>query len=240
MRLDVHNAAATLEREMRMFSVGRVAVAVPAACSIVNLIINRVNSDRWLAYGHQVRLVWHDAQNHITPPPYTGPRGFTPLNLLVSLVSIAAAIVALIWQHRAASAGRALGIPSNQSPAWGVGSWFVPIVNLWIPYLAVRDCLPPEDTHRRLVLHWWLTWLAAGFVGAAAGISAPVLERDRSGAVHPGRRGRPGRDRLGTTHRVGDRHQPPLRHGRAGSRTGRPCACIRAVAPQVHPEIPLL
>ena len=172
MRLDVHNAAATLEREMRMFTVGRVAVAVPAACSIVNLIINRVNSDRWLAYGHQVRLVWHDAQNHITPPPYTGPRGFTPLNLLVSLVSIAAAIVALIWQHRAASAGRALGIPSNQSPAWGVGSWFVPIVNLWIPYLAVRDCLPPEDTHRRLVLHWWLTWLAAGFVGAAAGISA--------------------------------------------------------------------
>ena len=54
-----------------------------------------------------------------------------------------AIVFACIWQHRAASAARALGIASRRSPAWGVGSWFVPVVNLWMPYTAVRDCLPP-------------------------------------------------------------------------------------------------
>ena len=171
-RLHAYNAASLVEREVRMVKIGRVAVAVPAACSIVNTIVDRVNADRWLAFGHEMRVVWHDTQNHVTPPPYTGPRGYTPLNALVSLVSIAAVVVALIWQHRAASAGRALGIPSKESPAWGVGSWFVPIVNFWIPYLAVRDCLPLEDGHRPRVLHWWLAWLASVFVGLAVSVSA--------------------------------------------------------------------
>ena len=171
-RLHAHDAATLVEREMRMVKVGRVAVAVPAACSIVNIVVDRVNADRWLAFGHEMRLVWHDAQNHVTPPPYRGPSGFTPFNALVSLVSIAAVVLSLIWQHRAASAGRALGIPSNQSPAWGVGAWFVPIVNFWLPFLAVRDCLPPGDPQRSRVLHWWLAWLASLLVGLAASVAA--------------------------------------------------------------------
>jgi hypothetical protein len=87
-------------------------------------------------------------------------------------VTVAAVIVACIWQHRAASAGRALGIPSRRSPAWGVGSWFVPIVNLWMPYSAVRDCLPPDHPYRRRVLHWWIAWLLTGFLTTVAAGSA--------------------------------------------------------------------
>ena len=120
------------------------------------------------AVGHQFRVDWHDAQNGITPPPYHGPSGYSPANLVVGLFTVAAVIVACIWQHRAASAGRALGIPSRRSPAWGVGSWFVPVVNLWVPYSAIRDCLPPDDPHRRRVLQWWLAWLAAAFLSSAA------------------------------------------------------------------------
>ena len=81
-------------------------------------------------------------------------------------------IFACIWQHKAASAGRALGIPSQFSPAWGVGCWFVPIVNLWMPYQAVRDCLPPEHPHRARVLHWWIALLLAGFLSFGAGAFA--------------------------------------------------------------------
>jgi hypothetical protein len=94
------------------------------------------------------------------------------VGLLVGLITVAAVIVACIWQHRAASAGRALGIPSRHSPAWGVGAWFVPIVSLWIPYGAVRDCLPVDDPRRQRVLQWWIAWLLAACLSVAAGATA--------------------------------------------------------------------
>jgi hypothetical protein len=171
-RLSASNAGDLVHAELRMGAVARIAVVLPAVCSIANLIIVRVNATRYLAVGNQFRIDWRDAQNHTTPPPYNGPNAVTPASLLINLVFIIAVIVALVWQHRAASAGRALGIPSEQSPGWGVGSWFVPIVNLWIPYHAVRNCLPPGDPHRPRVLHWWIAWLVTVSVGAAFGVTA--------------------------------------------------------------------
>ena len=93
----------------------------------------------------------------------------TPIGLVIGLLAVVAVVFVCIWQHKAASAGRALGIPSQFSPAWGVGCWFVPIVNLWMPYLAVRDCLPPEHPHRPRVLHGWIALLLAGFLSVGAG-----------------------------------------------------------------------
>ena len=96
----------------------------------------------------------------------------TPLGLLVGVLTVVAVVVACIWQHRAATAGRALGIPSRHSPAWGVGSWFVPVVNLWIPYAAVRDCLPAGHPQRTRVLHWWIAWLLTSVLTTGAGACA--------------------------------------------------------------------
>lgn len=159
--------------ERRMVPVARVAVAVPAFYFLVTLVLQRVNVDQLRSAGHQLRIDWHDAQHGITPPSYHPPsNSFAPVGLLVGVITVAAVVVACIWQHRAASAGRALGIPSRSSPAWGVGSWFVPIVNLWIPYSAVRDCLPPGHPYRRRVLHWWIAWLLAGFLSTVAASTA--------------------------------------------------------------------
>lgn len=166
------NAVEPVQAELRLVRTARVAVAVPAACSIATLVVNRLNADQWLAVGRQFRLDWHDAQNHITPPPYRGPNAISGTNVLINVIFVAAAITALVWQHRAATAGRALGLPSHRSPAWGVGSWFVPIVNFWIPYEAVRDCLPPGDPHRARVGHWWIAWLISTLVGLVVGVSA--------------------------------------------------------------------
>ena len=58
------------------------------------------------------------------------------------------------------------------SPAWGVGCWFVPVVNFWMPYLAVRGCLPADDPRRPRILAWWLAWVGAQLLGTAAGIAA--------------------------------------------------------------------
>jgi hypothetical protein len=158
--------------ELGIVPMARFAVVMPAVYYLVNLIMQRVNSDQLLSLGHQFRVIWHDTQNHVTPPPYHGPTGFSAITLLVGVVALAGVVVACIWQHRAATAARALGIPSRRSPAWGVGAWFVPVVNLWVPYSAVRECLPVDDPHRPRVLHWWIAWLVAVYGALAAGVCA--------------------------------------------------------------------
>ncbi len=55
------------------------------------------------------------------------------------LVLIATIIVFLIWEHRSNSNLRPLGVPRPEfSSGWAVGSWFVPIVNLVVPFQIVR------------------------------------------------------------------------------------------------------
>ena len=171
-RLTAFTTRRLVDTELWVAPVARVAVVMPAVYFLVNLILQRVNADQLRSAGHQLRVDWHDAQNGITPPPYHGPSGFEPVSLVVAVLALAGVVVACIWQHRAASAGRALGFPSRQSPAWGVGAWFVPVVALWVPYSAVRDCLPPDHPHRPRVLLWWIAWLAATFLSATAGICA--------------------------------------------------------------------
>ena len=150
------------------------AVAIlPAVYFLVTLLLQRVNADQLRSVGHQFRIDWDAAESGAPTPAYHATSGsLTPIGLLVGLATVVAIVFACIWQHRAASAGRALGIPSRSSPAWGVGCWFVPIVNLWMPYTAVRDCLPPDHPYRPHVLRWWIALLAAGFLTLTAGAFA--------------------------------------------------------------------
>ena len=172
-RLNTFTTTQRVDDERGMVPVARFAVAVPGVYYLVTLLLQRVNADQLRSAGHQFRIDWRDAQQGITPPQYHATSSsFTPIGLVVGLVAVVAVVFACIWQHKAASAGRALGIPSQFSPAWGVGCWFVPVVNLWMPYLAVRDCLPPEHPHRPRVLHWWIALLLAGFLSSGAGAFA--------------------------------------------------------------------
>ncbi len=207
---------------------------MPAVYYLVTLILQRVNADQLRSAGHQFRVDFHDAQNGITPPPYHAPgNSFTPIGLLVGVVTLAAVVVACIWQHRAASAGRALGIPSRRSPAWGVGSWFVPIVNLWVPYSAVRDCLPPDHPHRPRVLQWWIAWLLAAYLSTAAAVCALVSTGVALVAVRPGRAGLPGGHRLGAGHRDGHRGGPSGGVGAHGRGDGGSSSGLRRRPPAV-------
>ena len=171
-RLNVHTTAKLVDDELRLEPVARVAVVMPAVYFIAGLIVLRVKAAEWRVLGHQLHVIWDDTRAGITPPAYNTPDVFSPVTLVVGIVTVAAVVIACIWQHRAASAARALGFPADRSPAWGVGCWFVPIVNLWMPYGAIRDCLPPGDPHRARVLHWWIALLAAQWLYAAASLCA--------------------------------------------------------------------
>ncbi len=174
-RLSTHNTTELMDTEHSIVPLARFAVAVPAVYFIVILLLQRANADQLRSAGHQFRIDWHDAQHGITPPPYHEPsNALTPLGLLIGVITVVAIVFACIWQHRAASAARALDIPSSSTPAWGVGSWFVPVVNLWVPYTAVRDCLPTGHPARQRVLHWWIALLCAGFLTLAASVTALV------------------------------------------------------------------
>ena len=172
-RLNAATATQAVEDEERKVGWARFAVAVPGVYFLVSLLLQRANADQLRSAGHQFRIDFHDAQLGRTAPAYHAPaNSLAPIGLLVGALTIAAVIIACVWQHKAASAGRALDIPSQYSPAWGVGCWFVPIVNLWMPYGAIRDCLPPGHPHRARVLQWWLALMLAWSLGVAAGTAA--------------------------------------------------------------------
>lgn len=171
-RLATVTTANLVDNELRLAPLARFAVVLPAIYYLVTLIEDRVNAQALRNAGHQFHLDFHDAEVGKTAPPYHGVTpGYSPLFFLLLVVTAIAVVVACIWQHRAASAGRALGIPARRSPAWGVGAWFVPIVNYWIPYSAIRDCFPQGDPRRTRVLQWWIAWLTASNLGAVAGFT---------------------------------------------------------------------
>jgi hypothetical protein len=91
-----------------------------------------------------------------TPPQE--PAAFHATSLLV-FPGIVAGVVFLVWQFRAAKTARALGYPARRSPALGAWSWVIPVVNLWFPYQAMRDLLPPGHAVRSLVLRTWLCYV---------------------------------------------------------------------------------
>jgi hypothetical protein len=175
--LNQASANALFEEEQARFGIGRVAFAVPAIAQLLDLIIVQSQRSAWRTLGHDFHRIWIAAQNNQPTPTFNNPPAIDPLILVVGLLSGLALIFALIWQHRAASVARALGLPARHSPGWGVGSWFVPVVSLWMPYQAIRDCLPPDDPKRSLILRWWLLNLATGYVTAAAFVSAAVSEK---------------------------------------------------------------
>lgn len=105
------------------------------------------------------------------------------------LVGAAVSIPFLIWQHSAATVARGLGYPARTSPSFGVGSWFIPVINLWFPYWALSDTLPPGHPLRQRCLVAWLAYLGSGFATAVtffvglASTTAAIVPMIVSGAL---------------------------------------------------------
>ena len=149
--------------ELRISPLARFAIACPAILTLVDLIGWVAVASQWRKYGHQFHLALNAAQNHQTVPVPTAPEPFGGLTAVLILFGIAAIVVECMWQFRAASAARAMGLPAKRSPGWGVGFWFIPVVNLWMPYQAIRDCLAYDDHSRAMVLRYWLLYVGMGF-----------------------------------------------------------------------------
>jgi hypothetical protein len=98
---------------------------------------------------------------------------------------LACVVAYLLWIHRAYRNLPALGNPKESlgySPGWAVGSWFIPFVNLVVPYRVVRETWEKSDPSIRtrdalmfappasapLVVAWWLVWIVSNVVNNLA------------------------------------------------------------------------
>lgn len=63
---------------------------------------------------------------------------------------------------------RALGSNSMTiTPGWAVGYYFIPIVNLWRPYTAMREIRDASGPGKLTAVlpFWWTLWIAANLIG---------------------------------------------------------------------------
>lgn len=113
----------------------------------------------WTAY----RALAHGA----AAPDWTlWPLYRLPLDLTI-------AVLVLTWIYRANHNARALGASDMAfTPGWAIGWYFVPVVNLWRPFQAMREIWrassAPEDWRRQpgspLLGWWWALWILPFFV----------------------------------------------------------------------------
>ena len=97
------------------------------------------------------------------------------LGLLEITIYFATVVCFCMWLYRVYNNLSALnpGSRLDHSPGWAVGSFFVPFVNLVVPYRAVREVWQksghPDETRFSAISPpawfpiWWTFWLLAGF-----------------------------------------------------------------------------
>lgn len=92
-------------------------------------------------------------------------------------IYIASRVLVLRWIHRANWNARALGARHLEfTPGWAIGWYFVPVMNLWKPYEAMKEIwqasAKPADWRRQsvppLVSLWWFFWIVHVLVGNAS------------------------------------------------------------------------
>lgn len=105
------------------------------------------------------------------------------LLVLTVLVFITSAILIGVWIYRSHKNAKALQIQGiEQSPAWAVGGFFVPIANLFVPYRAMKslvsgslNALGKENIN--LVGYWWAAWILGNGISRVSDSWSKSIER---------------------------------------------------------------
>lgn len=98
--------------------------------------------------------------------------GSAMVNVLGLLV---AAVATCMFMNRSNKNARALGATGLEfSPGWTVGVWFIPIINLFRPYYAMKEIqlasTAPAGSQWKniepsgLLTAWWACWLIGGMI----------------------------------------------------------------------------
>lgn len=86
---------------------------------------------------------------------------------IVVATLLVAAVMFLLWWQRAARVAARSGAGGDRwvRPGRALGAFFVPVANLWLPYLVARGLAAGAQDARRLAGRWWAA--VVGFVAAS-------------------------------------------------------------------------
>lgn len=92
------------------------------------------------------------------------------IDLLPMTLSLACAIVTIVWLYRARMNVEGLA-HQRRAKGWVIGGWFCPVVNLWFPFQIVEDIAKVDKPARRahadypIRFAWWVCWLLSWITG---------------------------------------------------------------------------
>lgn len=100
---------------------------------------------------------------------------------IIGIMNLAAFVVTgitfLKWIYRANSNCHGFNAQGMQfSPGWAIGYYFIPFLNLYRPYRAMKEIWKVSDnpadwqnsSGHALLVWWWALWLIAGSLGQAS------------------------------------------------------------------------
>jgi uncharacterized protein DUF4328 len=100
---------------------------------------------------------------------------------------IVTAVLFIRWFKRAYENVDALGRIRRFGTGWAVGSWFVPILNLWRPKQIANDIWSASGwSPGGLMTLWWVLFVISNWVGGVAGrllLQADTVEQLRSAST---------------------------------------------------------
>ncbi len=146
------------------------ALAILATAGL-NAVVSLVNG-----HGASTFATWWDPYADVSE----GEAQLLMVLFLSSLAMLSVYILAIVlfcvWLHRVARNARALGVRNlDNTPGWAVGYFFIPIMNLFVPYKAVKEIWQSSDpdaepdfwSHRPagLVGSWWAFFLIGNIGG---------------------------------------------------------------------------
>jgi hypothetical protein len=115
------------------------------------------------------------------------------VDTLLSMTFILNSVLFFVWLYRAVSNHLALGARAQEyPPGWSVGYFFIPFINIVLPYFVVREVwmtshdLAGASTRARAkpVLAWWVLYLLSGMLLWIAGQVMGGHTRDLSHILH--------------------------------------------------------
>lgn len=142
----------------------------------ISIGVAAVTTAASIAFGLLVDIEQMQATNVV-------PSWFWPFAIatgVIGLISFILVVVVMIlylrWQYQAQCNLYAIGRTPEYTPGWGVGYWFIPIMNLFRPYQNLKDLTSkshPDLAPFPTLGLYWTCWLCSNIV---ANISGRVSE----------------------------------------------------------------
>lgn len=100
------------------------------------------------------------------------------LTTLYLLLTVATAVVFIIWQYRHAVGATRLGARLALGPGWAIGGWFIPLANLVLPALQMGGSARASDPRRPgrvppIIPAWAVAYALGAILTGVAGALRP-------------------------------------------------------------------